>query len=111
MKTLIAISVALLLLIAAGHLGTTTVTEKTGQQCSSFEYYQNEWRDTYWLADWFQNRDDGKNFATCVGPSQYIRYHPRDLALLSFLGALTAGFIAYRNETMHTKKPKQKETK
>ncbi len=116
MRTLIALGVAVLLLIAAGHFATTTVTEKIGQRCLSGEEagmvkYANSWEDTYLVTSWLPQRNQNNSFVGCVGPSQYLRYHPVDVAAVSFLGALTAGFIAYRNETIHTKKPKQKETK
>lgn len=110
MKTLIAMSLAVLLLLGAGYFMTTTVTEKISQTCSTGEAnYQNSWRDVYLVSEWFPNRDDGRNFLHCVGPSEYIRYHPYDIALASLLGAAVVGFIAYRSETMYTKKPKQKE--
>lgn len=116
MKTLVAISVAVLLLIVAGHFATTTVTEKIGQRCFSEDEaglvkYANSWEDTYLITSWLPQRNQNNSFVDCIGPSQYIRYHPVDVAAVSFLGALTAGFVAYRGETMYTKKPKHKENK
>jgi hypothetical protein len=112
MKTLIAMSLAVLLLLSAGYFATTTITTKVDQTCSSESNYQNSWRDVYFFTQ--QSETGGTpsmDLRMCTGPSVYVRYHPVDVAAVSFLGALTAGFITYRNETMHTKKPKQKETK
>lgn len=111
MKTLIAMSLAVLLLLTAGYLATTTFTTKVDQTCSSESNYRNSWRDVYL----FTQRDDsgGKSsidLKSCNGPSVYVRYHPYDLVAVSLVAALGTGFIAYRNETIHTKKQKHKET-
>ena len=108
MKTLIAASLAILLLFTAGFFATTTVTEKIGQTCSSESTYRNSWRDVYFVGSWLPKRDDSKSFLQCVGPSEYLRYHPVDLAFVSLVGAVGAGLIAYRSETMDSKKLKQK---
>lgn len=104
MKTIIAASLAVLLLVAALSLSQTTVSERMSQSCSSSSSYQNSWRDVYFITEWWPNRDEGKAFVDCVGPAEYIRYHPYDIALLSLLGATVAGAVAYRAETTRKKK-------
>ena len=111
MKTLIALSFSVLLFLAAGYFLTSTITARTGHICDdqlALVDLANTWQDVYTVTEWYPYRDDGAAFKTCSGSSQYIRYHPVDLAAVSLLGALVAGFIAYRSETMYTKKPKQK---
>lgn len=103
MKSLVAFSVAVLGLFLAGYLTTKTITEKISQSCARGEssmHYTNSWRDTYWVGDWWQNRDDDQGFVDCVGPAEYIRYRPYDMAALSLVIAAAAGWIGYKSETI-----------
>lgn len=104
MKIIIALSLAGLLLLAAIGLAQTTVSEQLSQQCSSSTTYQNSWRDVNFVWEWLPNRDEGKGFVDCLGPAEYIRYHPYDIAFLSLIGAGVAGFIALRDDTKGPKK-------
>ena len=108
MKTLIAMCLAVALLITAGYTAQTTVTEKLSQTCSNSDSYQNTWRDVYFIGDWLPHLDDSKSFIQCSGPSDYIRYHPVDIAAVSFVGALIAGLVIYRSEKLYTKNPTKK---
>lgn len=107
MKALIAISISALLLLAAGYFATTTVSEKLSQECARGEEvnsYQNSWEDVYFFWQWWPNRDEGKYFLACVGPSTYLRYHPYDVAVLALIGAGVAGWIGLKDQPKDKKK-------
>jgi len=107
LKSLIAISISALLLLTAGYLATTTISEQQSQECASgdaADSYKNSWEDVYFVWQWWPNRDEGKVFVDCVGPSTYLRYHPYDGALLAFAGAGIAGWIGLRDKPKLGKK-------
>lgn len=107
MKSLAALTIAIGLLITAGHFATTTVSEQLSQECASGDgvsTYQNSWDDVYFFWQWWSNRDDGKYFLACVGPSAYLRYHPYDAAALMLVGAGVAGFVAFNDKSKGKKK-------
>lgn len=84
--------VALVLLCLSPIIGAQEFREKVGQHCgNSAEFVQR----VDWVWDWLANRDDGKAFVDCVGPSEYVAYRPFDLAGL-VLFASTALFMAAR---------------
>lgn len=108
MKSLIAISISALLLLTAGYLATTTISEQQSQECATGDEatsYRNTWDDVYFVWQWWPNRDDDKVFSSCIGPAAYLRYHPYDGAVLAFVGAGIAGWIGLRD------KPKAGENK
>ncbi len=99
MKQIIAPILAAILLLTTGYFATTVVSEQVSQSCASgdeINLYKNTWTDVYLVTEWWPKRDEGQSFIDCVGPTEYLRYHPYDLAALSFIGAGVASFIAYR---------------
>ena len=107
MKSLAALTIAIGLLITAGYFATTTVSEQLSQECAVGEEinsYQNSWDDVYFVWQWWPNRDEGKGFVTCAGPSNYLRYHPYDAAVLALVGAGLAGYVALNDKPKGKKK-------
>lgn len=107
MKSLIAISFSVLLLLTAGYLAITTVSEQQSQGCSTGDEvtsYRNTWDDVYFVWQWWPKRDDDKVFSSCIGPATYLRYHPYDGAVLATVGAGIAGWVGVRDRTKVGKK-------
>lgn len=107
MKTLAALTITIVLFIMAGYFATTIVSEQLSQGCASrgeINSYQNSWEDVYFFWQWWPNRDDGKGFVACVGPSTYLRYHPYDAAALALVGAGVAGYIGLNDKPKDQKK-------
>jgi len=107
LKSLTALTIAIVLLLTAGYFATTTVSEKLSQECARGEEvnsYQNSWEDVYFFWQWWPNRDEGKGFIACVGPATYLRYHPYDMAVLAFVGAGVAGWIGLKDQPKDKKK-------
>lgn len=107
MKSLATLIIAIVLLLMAGYFATTTVSEKLSQECAASEEigsYQNSWQDVYFFWQWWPNRDEGKYFLACVGPSTYLRYHPYDVAVLVLIGAGVAGWIGLKDKPKDKKK-------
>ncbi len=102
MKSLVALTIAIGLLITAGYFATTTVNEQLAQECArgdEINSYQNSWEDVYFVWQWWPNRNEGKGFVACVGPSHYLRYHPYDAAALALVGAGVAGYISWQDKS------------
>jgi hypothetical protein len=107
LKSLAALTIAIGLLITAGYFATTTVSEQLSQDCAVGEEinsYQNSWEDVYFVWQWWPNRDEGKAFLDCIGPTAYLRYHPYDAAALALIGAGVAGYIAFNDKPKGKKK-------
>lgn len=107
LKSLIAISVSVLLLLTAGYLATTTVSEQQSQECATGDEvtsYRNTWDDVYFAWYWWPKRDDDKVFSSCIGPATYLRYHPYDGAALAAVGAGIAGWVGLRGSAKMGKK-------
>lgn len=107
MKSLAALTIAISLLITAGYFATITVSEQLSQECASRENansYQNSWDDVYFVWQWWPNRDEGKGFIACVGPTTYLRYHPYDVAVLALVGAGVAGYVGLTDKSKDKKK-------
>lgn len=107
MKSLTALTIAIVLLLTAGYFATTTVSEQLSQGCAGGEAvnsYQNSWQDVYFFWQWWPNRDEGKSFLACVGPSHYLRYHPYDAAALALVGAGVFGYIGINDKLKEKKK-------
>jgi len=107
LKSLATLTIAIGLLITAGYFATTTVSEQLSQGCASgdeISTYQNNWDDVYFVWQWWPNRDEGKGFVMCVGPSTYLRYHPYDVAVIALIGAGVAGYIGLNDKPKGKKK-------
>lgn len=101
MKQIIAFTLAIGLLFTAGYFASTVVSEQLAHECASpaeVNSFRNTWRDVYIVTQWWPQRDAGKGFMACIGPSSYLRYHPYDAAILSLVLAGLTGYVGFRSE-------------
>ncbi|MCC7543430.1 hypothetical protein IT415_01840 [bacterium] len=101
MRSVVALSAAVLLAALGVLLLRTTINEKVAQSCARGEEmnsFQSVQRDVYFVWQWLPSRDDSKSFIDCVGPATYISYRPYDGAALAWLGTVLALSVGLRDE-------------
>ncbi|OGY26760.1 MAG: hypothetical protein A2Z11_02180 [Candidatus Woykebacteria bacterium RBG_16_43_9] len=92
MKNLLLIIAGVFLVISV-LIATQGYKEKTGQDCGEPSEVISR---VNWFWQWWANRDEGRYFIACVGPSYYIVYRPLDIAGAGILLSAGIAFTAVK---------------
>jgi len=92
----------IVLMLAAVKPATTTYRQQISQYCSSDPpaNLQTEQR-ARWIGEWWPHRSPDVGFIQCVGPAEYMTYHPYDVAAAMLV--LGAGSLYFGLRSKHGK--------